>query len=473
MRHTFEQHELFVVHVSPRGAHIELLSVHAAAGAARAGVAAARDAGGAAPSGDGAGLGGGAGRGRRVAVERAAPRAPRLASRPPRSTCIAAWSAAALRAARRPGRSDPSSSRCRRCRSRPSGRTSRPGRSHLPFTQLSVQQSVLRVHVWWNDRQVRQLTPGRQVLPEQQPLEHDVAVHWQLPPTHTCPVAHAGPPPQEHLPLVQPSARVELQVVHALPPEPQFVTDVGDSQVPPLQQPEVHVCAQPWQTLLTQLLPGRTSRRHCRWTHTRCPGCPASTRCPGSSRRGSSTRCRRTRRRRRPGRPRRPRPSRTCRCRPSTCPSWSRRRCCTSLRRYRTWPGSSGCTRCRSSTRSDRTWRRRGTPRRCTVVRSRTPRRRRTRSLPRCIRQPRWCCRSYTRCRPRRRPSRRQTRRSCRCSSPSRTTSRRTCTRRPRSAVRRRTPRRRRTRSYRWRSMSRREPDRTRRRPRRLRRPAP
>jgi hypothetical protein len=49
--------------------------------------------------------------------------------------------------------------------------------SHLPFTQLSVQQSVLRVHVWWNDRQVRQLTPGRQVLPEQHPLEHEVELH--------------------------------------------------------------------------------------------------------------------------------------------------------------------------------------------------------------------------------------------------------------------------------------------------------
>jgi hypothetical protein len=59
------------------------------------------------------------------------------------------------------------------------------GTSHLPFTQLSVQQSVLRVQVWWNDRQVRQLTPTMQALPEQQPFAHEAAVHWQLPPTQT------------------------------------------------------------------------------------------------------------------------------------------------------------------------------------------------------------------------------------------------------------------------------------------------
>lgn len=59
------------------------------------------------------------------------------------------------------------------------------GTSHLPFTQLSEQQSVLRVQDWWNDRHVRQLTPGKHVLPEQQPLEHEVAVHWQLPARHT------------------------------------------------------------------------------------------------------------------------------------------------------------------------------------------------------------------------------------------------------------------------------------------------
>jgi hypothetical protein len=57
------------------------------------------------------------------------------------------------------------------------------------------------------------------------------------------------------LPAVQLSARVELHVVHALAPAPQFAAVVGDSQVLPLQQPEVHVCEQPVQTLFTQVLP--------------------------------------------------------------------------------------------------------------------------------------------------------------------------------------------------------------------------
>jgi hypothetical protein len=62
-------------------------------------------------------------------------------------------------------------------------------------------------------------------LPEQQPLEHEVAVHWQLPPTHTWPVLQAGPLPQVHLPPVQLSASVVLHVVHALPPVPQLAAE--------------------------------------------------------------------------------------------------------------------------------------------------------------------------------------------------------------------------------------------------------
>jgi hypothetical protein len=89
-------------------------------------------------------------------------------------------------------------------------------------------------------------------VPEQQPFEHEAAVHWQLPDTHTCPAEQAGPPPQEQLPPWHRSATVELHEVQALPPAPQFVVE-GVSQVLPLQQPEVHVCEQPSHTLLTQL----------------------------------------------------------------------------------------------------------------------------------------------------------------------------------------------------------------------------
>ena len=58
---------------------------------------------------------------------------------------------------------------------------------------------------------------------------------------HTWPAAHAGPVPQVQLPLVQLSATFELHVEQAPPPVPQLAVEGGVSQVPPLQQPDVHV----------------------------------------------------------------------------------------------------------------------------------------------------------------------------------------------------------------------------------------
>jgi hypothetical protein len=67
-------------------------------------------------------------------------------------------------------------------------------------------------------------------------------------------VLHAGPLPQVHLPPVQLSASVALHVEQALPPAPQFATE-GVWQLLPTQHPEVQLCEQPVQTLLTQVLP--------------------------------------------------------------------------------------------------------------------------------------------------------------------------------------------------------------------------
>lgn len=128
------------------------------------------------------------------------------------------------------------------------------GTSHRPLTQLSEQQSVLRVHDWWNDRHVAQLTPGKQVAPEQQPFAHDVAEHWQEPLMHTDPGEHAAPLPHEQAPFVQPSASVALHDVHALPESPQLASD-GASHVLPLQHPEVQVWAQPAHVLLVHAVP--------------------------------------------------------------------------------------------------------------------------------------------------------------------------------------------------------------------------
>jgi hypothetical protein len=58
---------------------------------------------------------------------------------------------------------------------------------------------------------------------------------------HTWPAEQAGPLPQAHWPLVQLSANVELHVVQAPPPLPQLVSEVGVSQVLPLQQPDAQV----------------------------------------------------------------------------------------------------------------------------------------------------------------------------------------------------------------------------------------
>jgi hypothetical protein len=55
----------------------------------------------------------------------------------------------------------------------------------------------------------------------------------------TCPAPHAGPAPQTHEPLLQPSASVELHALHAPPPVPHVVTDCG-VHVLPLQQPFGH-----------------------------------------------------------------------------------------------------------------------------------------------------------------------------------------------------------------------------------------
>jgi hypothetical protein len=128
------------------------------------------------------------------------------------------------------------------------------GTSQLPATQLSVQQSVLVEHFWWNERQVAQLTPAKQIAPKQQPFAQVVALQTQAPPMHACPGAHAGFAPHVQAPFVQPFASEGLQAVHAPPLLPQVATD-GTSHVFPEQHPVAHVCAQPSQALFTHCVP--------------------------------------------------------------------------------------------------------------------------------------------------------------------------------------------------------------------------
>ncbi len=128
------------------------------------------------------------------------------------------------------------------------------GTSQVPLTQLSEQHCVFCVHFWWKERHVAQLTPGKQVVPKQQPLAHDVVLHVQLPATHCWPGAHALLTPQVHAPFVQLSARFGSQATHAPPFAPQFCND-GGSHVLPEQQPLVHVCEHPVQALFVHCAP--------------------------------------------------------------------------------------------------------------------------------------------------------------------------------------------------------------------------
>jgi hypothetical protein len=96
---------------------------------------------------------------------------------------------------------------------------------------------------------------------EQQPLAQDAAVHWQVagcppvPGTQTWPVAHAGPLPQVHTPLLlQVLAFVVSHCVQEPEGTPQLVREMV-SHVFPLQQPLVHVWVQPRHVLFTQLVP--------------------------------------------------------------------------------------------------------------------------------------------------------------------------------------------------------------------------
>jgi hypothetical protein len=59
------------------------------------------------------------------------------------------------------------------------------GTSHVPFTQLSEQQSVFCLHDLWNGRHVAQFTPTKHCEPEQHPFVHDVASHTHVPPLQT------------------------------------------------------------------------------------------------------------------------------------------------------------------------------------------------------------------------------------------------------------------------------------------------
>jgi hypothetical protein len=130
------------------------------------------------------------------------------------------------------------------------------GISHLPATQLSVQQSVLVLQVWWKPLHVLQLTPTKQLLPKQQPLAQLVVSHTQVAlapvPEQRVPDGQA-PPVEPHTQLFDAESQrlvvVPAQVMQAAPAAPHSVSVSGVMQDEPLQQPFGHsVELQPEQT---------------------------------------------------------------------------------------------------------------------------------------------------------------------------------------------------------------------------------
>jgi hypothetical protein len=81
---------------------------------------------------------------------------------------------------------------------------------------------------------------GMHVVPEQQPLGHDIGSQTQCPPMQRWPAVHAAPPPHVQAPPVHASAPVP-HATHEAPTLPHAMRVAGETQVEPEQQPPGHV----------------------------------------------------------------------------------------------------------------------------------------------------------------------------------------------------------------------------------------
>ena len=112
--------------------------------------------------------------------------------------------------------------------------------SHTLFTQFALLGQLL--HADPPAPHAPLAVPGRQTLPEQHPVGHEVLLHTHDPPEQTCPVAQADAPPHVQTPaLEQPSAFVP-QATQAPPLVPQLEA-FGCWHAPPPQQPVGQDCA--------------------------------------------------------------------------------------------------------------------------------------------------------------------------------------------------------------------------------------
>ena len=104
--------------------------------------------------------------------------------------------------------------------------------------------------------QLAPVVPGRQVVPAQQPLGHEVRSHTHAPARQRWPAPHGTPAPHWHAPVAeQRSALPAVQAWQALPLAPQLSTVVGVLQTVPAQQPLAHENASHTQAPATQRWP--------------------------------------------------------------------------------------------------------------------------------------------------------------------------------------------------------------------------
>ena len=90
-----------------------------------------------------------------------------------------------------------------------------------------------------------------QVLPLQQPSEHEVESHTQVVPLQRCPGAQLAPLPHWQLPFVHAFARTGSHAMQVAPAVAQVPVDCA-LQVEPVQHPEGHEVESQTQALLTQ-----------------------------------------------------------------------------------------------------------------------------------------------------------------------------------------------------------------------------
>ena len=106
--------------------------------------------------------------------------------------------------------------------------------------------------------------PGSHVVPEQHPL-HELPSHTQAPPWQCCPVEHAGPAPQVHVPEPEQPSPVVPQSLQVDPFVPHAAPVGGSAQTLPVQQLIGHDAALQRQAPPLQICPGPHAAPEPQW----------------------------------------------------------------------------------------------------------------------------------------------------------------------------------------------------------------